>query len=236
LFRFRSFFKDPKVFNYTLKPLILILTKLGTSIDIYQSLLIFKIFVMKTLNNQSILKSVSSLIVVVLLMGLSASTQAMDYLPPFEEQEVIIEDWMTDLESFNSDEAVMEVEEWMVTLESFVTEDIDQLHLENWMVDIESYANDNNDQLIIEDWMANIESFNTSDEYPLSVELWMTCMDEFHNDLDTYLMAESFEQPLQIENWMTDLTAFNKLDAFEIEGLTDIELNTELPTLLALKN
>jgi len=170
---------------------------------------------MKTLRNLSIVKSISSVLFVAFVISLSISAQENFNQVPFEEYEITVEDWMTDIESYNSDEESIEIEDWMTNIESFSVES-DEL-------------------LVLEDWMSDLSSFNT-DEQAMEVELWMTSLDEFYNGYDAYLLATSDEEPMVVENWMTDLQEFNKVRANEIEGIKDIEFDTHHPLLIALKN
>ena len=170
---------------------------------------------MKTFNFHSTLKSISSVLFISLIMSFSVHAQASYDELPFEEYEVIVEDWMTDIESFNTDEPNLEIE--------------------SWMTDLNSFANNDEVLLVVEDWMTDLASFNVEDEEPMYVELWMTSLDEYYNGFDSYLLAGHDEEPLEIENWMTDLSDFYRVSASEIEGIKDINLDNQAPILIALK-
>lgn len=170
---------------------------------------------MRTINNQPTVKLLSSLLLVSLFMSLNLNAQPIHDQLPMDEPELVVEEWMTNTESFNTDESILEIEDWMTDLESFSNEDLELIHVEAWMTDI--------------------SSFNVDEETSLEVESWMTSLENYYN-IDSYLLAEVDEQPLFVENWMTDYNAFQKTSAFEIEGIKEIELDTNIPVLMALRD
>ena len=171
---------------------------------------------MKTFNFLSTVKSISIVLFLSLIINTSLSAQS-NYLDlPFDEAELVVEDWMSDLNSYNTDEK--------------------ELQVEDWMADLDSYGNNDELLLTVESWMTDLASFNIDEEETMDVELWMTSLDEFYNGFDNYLIAEHDEEPIMIEDWMTDLNNFNRMSASEIEGIKDIDLDDQTPILIALKH
>ncbi len=111
-----------------------------------------------------------------------ATTTAMTIPTTFTENPIVVEEWMTDINSW--------------TVASSNTFEEEALRIESWMLNTSDWAglNDNsgfasnefvNEQLHIEAWMLNLDSwssvFNDADfdEAPLVIESWMLSTDDW---------------------------------------------------------
>lgn len=184
---------------------------------------------MKTLSTKQTVKSVSIMILSLVVFGTSLLAQ-----PTFLNDEVIVENeiqvenWMTDYDSFNSG----------FNEEMAIEED---LEIQAWMLNIDEIApatseNFNEDLLAIEDWMLNYSAFTNETEEPLlAIEDWMLNYNEFEQvnfDVDQ-LVAEQIEEPMQVEAWMTCMEVYNETPINYIPSIKTIELDAE-PVLIAL--
>jgi len=185
--------------------------------------------VMKTLSTKQTVKSVSILILSLVVFGTSLLAQ-----PTFLNDEVVIENeiqvenWMTDYDTFDSN----------FNEEMYTEED---LEIQAWMLNIDEITpvtteNYNEDLLAIEDWMVNYSAFTNETEEPLlAIEDWMLNYNDFEQasfDIDQ-LVAEQIEDPMQVEAWMTCMEVFNESSVNFIPSIKTVELDAE-PVLIAL--
>ena len=184
---------------------------------------------MKTLSTKQTVKSVSVMILSLVVFGTSLLAQ-----PTFlndeaiVENEIQVENWMTDYDTFDAS----------FNEEMYNEED---LEIQAWMLNIDEMTpatteNYNEDLLAIEDWMLNYSSFTNETEEPLlAIEDWMLNYNDFTQvnfDID-HLVAEQTEAPMQVEAWMTCMEVFNETPVNYIPSIKTIELDAE-PVLIAL--
>ncbi len=190
---------------------------------------------MRTLNLQQTSKNIRILSLSLFVFGTALIAQ-----PTFEinddniEEEIQIEEWMTNYESFDSNlnrddyfEAPILIQRWMLDSNELVP-GLDENHTE--------------DALAIEDWMLNFNTFcpkeQTLDEPSITIHDWMLDYNKFASKTINFseLLAEQEEEPIKIEAWMINLDAFDIPTLSFISSIKNIELGQVKPLLVALKD
>ncbi len=140
--------------------------------------------------------AIFTLITIALTINLNAASPSNEFISSLnniEENTIEVEDWMLDIDAFDTESERMDQEEWMtsfdqdveplITIEDWMLDealftDYEQMvKIENWMLD-ESLFTDYESNLAIREWMFDIQAFTINDEDEM-VELkdWMTNFD-----------------------------------------------------------
>ncbi len=108
----------------------------------------------------------------------TASSSTLTLPTTYTENPIVVEEWMTDMNSW--------------TIASSNTFEEEALRVESWMLSTSDWAGSNiaadeftNEQLYIEAWMLDLDSWSTVfndadfDEAPLAIESWMLSTDDW---------------------------------------------------------